>query len=254
MNVSPEVPWFPTLTLAERAALLDPTVDVPTAPTASDLEQRWRRLPPFVEARIFDQRLASEALDSTTLRAAIELQPQDTPSDSAPPWVNRLEAALTGREGTPEADTAPADATDIPLYELDRAIESTRFLRLVEPLVRNAFVRLRQRLTADLVASPLAHFDPEETAKLLVASLPGRLAMLIRRALILELNIARLEESLEGDTPEARFDDFIERLGNTDEQRRIFAEYPVMTRQVLLRIEQWLETSREVILHLRDDW
>ncbi|MEO1088654.1 MAG: type 2 lanthipeptide synthetase LanM, partial [Acidobacteriota bacterium] len=144
--------------------------------------------------------------------------------------------------------------SDIDVHDVDRAFDSVRFLPLVEPLIHDAVGRLRTRIADEIAGSPVAHFDPDTVAKLQVPALPGRLVMLIRRVLILELNIARLEGVLSGETPEERFEDFIARIGSADEQKRIFAEYPVLARQITTRIDQWVDAGHEFVQHLKQDW
>lgn len=248
MSMQPEVSWFDTLTLLERASLLEtsplPQAAPPPDAVIHDIERRWRALPVLAEPKILDQRLASESLDVPTWRAALGLRPPDVGALEMPAWVRDLEMALGG----------DYHGDDLPLDALDRAAESIRFLPLVEPIIHHAFVKVRDGIAADLVDSPLRHFDPDAVAKLLVPALPGRMVMLIRRVLVLELNIARLEGTLHGVTPHQRFESFVTRLAQADEQRRIFTAYPVMARQVALRAAQWVEASREFVHHLADDW
>ncbi|MEM1182913.1 MAG: type 2 lanthipeptide synthetase LanM family protein [Acidobacteriota bacterium] len=238
-----EIPWFDTLTITERAALAGPAAAGDLSESDRDLEARWSQLPPFQDPKVFEQRLASEDLDISRLRAAIGLRPEAAPAEP-PAWVGELNRVL--ESGHREHD--------IDVHDADRAFDSVRFLPLVEPLVHDAVVRLRSRIQAEIADSPIAHFDADRIAKLLVPTLPGRLVMLIRRVLILELNIARLEGVLVGETPEDRFEDFIGRIGGAEEQRRIFAEYPVLARQISVRIDQWVEAGWELVSHIRQDW
>ena len=238
-----EISWFDTLTITERAALASSIPDRDLTDDELDLAQRWSELPPFQDPEVFERRLMSEQLDAGRLQAAIGLRAESAP-ESEPDWLGRFRRALQSGHREP----------DIDVHDADRAFDSVRFLPLVEPLIHDAVSRLREQIEEEIAGSPVAHFDADRIAKLLAPTLPGRLVMLIRRVLILELNIARLKGVLRGETPEERFEDFIARIGRAEEQQRIFAEYPVLARQVTTRIEQWVETGRELVVHLREDW
>ncbi|QFZ22186.1 type 2 lanthipeptide synthetase LanM family protein [Saccharothrix syringae] len=82
------------------------------------------------------------------------------------------------------------------------------FAFALRPLV-DAAVRLDPRLDGDFARA-----------------LGRRLARVAARTLVLELNLRRVAGRLAGDTPQARFADFVNRL----DLRALFAEYPVLAR------------------------
>jgi class II lanthipeptide synthase len=88
----------------------------------------------------------------------------------------------------------------------------------------------------------------------LYANLLGQLLMKLSRTLVLEFNIARLQGSLKGDTPEERFQCFVERLRQRETALAIFAEYPVLARQLIICIDNWVHFSLEFLHHLCADW
>ena len=55
-------------------------------------------------------------------------------------------------------------------------------------------------------------FDPDTVVSLLFGKLPAPLFDIIGRTMALEVNVARLQGVLTGDTPEARFHSFLRRL------------------------------------------
>jgi type 2 lantibiotic biosynthesis protein LanM len=68
------------------------------------------------------------------------------------------------------------------------------------------------------------------------------------------MHIARLEERLSGDTPEARFQNFIHALGQPERAYAFLREYPVLARSVVTLIHHWADYSLEIAQHLCTDW
>jgi type 2 lantibiotic biosynthesis protein LanM len=78
--------------------------------------------------------------------------------------------------------------------------------------------------------------------------------MTLSRTLVLELNVARLQGLLQGNTPEERFQSFIQRLRQRDVALSILQEYPVLARQLNICINYWVAFSLEFLQHLCNDW
>jgi type 2 lantibiotic biosynthesis protein LanM len=78
--------------------------------------------------------------------------------------------------------------------------------------------------------------------------------MMVSRTLVLELHVARLQELLQGETPEERFQSFVQRLRQPEVALALLQEYPVLARQVVRCIENWLQFSLEFLRHLCADW
>ena len=74
------------------------------------------------------------------------------------------------------------------------------------------------------------------------------------RTLVLELNVARLEGVLDGETPAQRFEYFLGRLRDRDTARRLLDEYPVLLEQVRIKLRLWADYSLEFLKSLCDDW
>lgn len=101
---------------------------------------------------------------------------------------------------------------------------------------------------------PQAPFDPAAIAAMLAAPLPQQILMMAARVLVLELNVARLEGRLSGNTPEQRFASFVESLANPTTAAALRAEYSVLCRQVLNLLNRWVAYSLEFLNHLCEDW
>ena len=69
-----------------------------------------------------------------------------------------------------------------------------------------------------------------------------------------ELNVARLEGVLNGSTSEERFESFVERLRQPEVILALLEEYPVMARQLMTCIDQWVTFGLAFLEHLLSDW
>jgi type 2 lantibiotic biosynthesis protein LanM len=88
----------------------------------------------------------------------------------------------------------------------------------------------------------------------LLATLPARIISSLGRTLVLEMHIARLEGRLEGETPEMRFQSFVQMISQTDGALEILRRYPVLARQLVCTIENWTAFSIELVERLCKDW
>lgn len=239
--------WYRALTLAERSALLpggpffSPSGE-PSRTAGQRRLERWRAQPPYNSEPTLDQRLAQLGIDQARL-AQILGEPAELLQQrhSQPPaWLEELAKAYA-EPASAYADPPPGE-------------EVLGFLELVQPLVDRACERLAAgiaELTAQWATLP---FDPETIEDVLLMNLPDPLLSRMGRTMVLELNVARLQDLLEGDTPAERFRSFIESLRQPDRAIAILAEYPVLARQLAISIGRWAEVSLEFLGRLCADW
>jgi type 2 lantibiotic biosynthesis protein LanM len=122
------------------------------------------------------------------------------------------------------------------------------------PMIQSARERVR-RGAQDLVkAYPGAPFHAESVEESLAANLAEQLLQITARVMVLELNVARLEGVLDGETPEERFASYINRLRQPEIMEQLFREYPVLSEQIASRLEKWTAFSLEFLKHLCEDW
>ncbi|MFC0600661.1 type 2 lanthipeptide synthetase LanM family protein [Streptomyces palmae] len=157
-------------------------------------------------------------------------------SAPVPSWVRDLQR----RAEAGEADGAPSWLAE----EVDVSL-----LRPAAALVRGSQHELHQRLSeltagsrlAGLADALTAAWPQEEVIKALV------------RTMVLELNVARVEGRLRGDTPEDRYADYIRLLGEESLQRELWAEYPVLLRHIGDILTGWLDSRTEFAERLLAD-
>jgi type 2 lantibiotic biosynthesis protein LanM len=245
--------WFRALTLEERVGLMagGAETEPPADPQLAERRlRRWRSQPPFRgdSGDVLERRLAAAGLSEPAFLRVLG-EPEDRLAERAgtPDWLESLAGAFS----------APASGIDTDAYTdppvPDEARPHLGFLNLVRPLLDRGFRRLRdgiQALSADRAALP---YDPDTAADLFAASVIHPLLLLLGRTMVLELNLAAREGRLAGDSPEARFDSFTESLRDPDTAVGILRQYPVLARQTVETVDRWVETSLEILRHLRDD-
>src|SRR5579862_8999473 len=142
----------------------------------------------------------------------------------------------------------------LPLPEHLQAQAMTAGLTLFEEQINKARGKVHDgaRILARVYGS--VPFDVENVEELLAADLAGRLLAMITRTLVLELNVARLQGLLEGETASERFEHFFQRLDDPKIAKQLLDEYPVLSEQVSNRLELWAAYSLEFLRHLCEDW
>lgn len=245
--------WYQAATLRERIATLRTTQR-----TTSNIEidsnlarrriDRWRSQPPFPTGSYFAQRLA---LDSVTEDELLHLLGEPAELLRArfpepPAWLAAIDEAFT--------HFASSDTRTKLIPEAMRRHEGFESLAGIEPLISRGCKQVRQGIQTLAQTYPELPFDPETVEDMLAVSLPERMFPLLARTLVLELNVARLQGRLSGDTPEARFQSFLELIRQPDVALALLQEYPVLARQLVICIDQWVNFALEFLQHLCADW
>ncbi|HSF43117.1 MAG TPA: type 2 lanthipeptide synthetase LanM family protein [Thermoanaerobaculia bacterium] len=238
---------YGALCLAERAAL----PGRPAAPEDPEIGrrrlERWRAQPPFGRDGWLARRLAQDGLDEEGLLALLG-EPREALAarvPETPGWLRELD----------EAFRLAGPGYSLPLAPDVLKEAEARFLWLAAPLVEQAERRITEAL-AEIPAPagrPLP-FDPETVRPLLLSGLSDQLLWTVTRVCVLELNVARLEERIAGETPEERFDAFVAMLRTSGTAVEILERYPVLARQLSLRLRHWSDASVELLRRLAGDW
>ncbi len=236
--------WNRALTLSERD-FLHPTDAVPPGFDADLARQRletWRQEAGLQDPAHFALRLEQQALDEE--RFGRLLGSPAPPLKESPPWLTLLEEAYLK---TPRIAALDEFWVAIVEDQSDKA-----FLVVVRPLLDHAWGQFTSRL-ADLDDQAFAHSDRRRFAELWAQQLPIQALWMVSRTLILELYLSRIQNQLEGPTPEARFDSFIAPLSNPAGALEFLARYPVLGRSLATRFRQWVTTGVELAQRLTDD-
>ncbi len=238
--------WYRAIPLRERAAALPAGGE---SNEGFDLElaqrrlARWRQTLSPCEDRL-ETRLNEIGISEQGL-ARLLAEPAEALArrSHTPTWLATLLEAYSVRGG-PKLRESLASTGDG-----DRDALLSPFL----PLVAHARRRLRRGMEDLLRRDPQAPFEPRSTEEMLAAALPRQLLSLVSRTMTLELHVARLEERLTGDTPQARFRSFTDRLLEPAAALDLLAEYPVLAHQLVVQLEQWTANQLEFLERLAAD-
>ncbi len=237
------------LTLEERAALRQrPAAASPGAERAGKRLARWRSQAPFDRDGFLSRRLAQDGLDEERLLALLAEPPEslaERVDGDAPGWLREIDEAF--RLASPGA-LLPFEATE----------PEVRLMALASPFIQQAQRRLAAAAAAlsaqRAAAGRTCPFDAATAGPLVLAGLANQFRWTVTRAAVLELNVARLEGRIAGETPEERFSAFVERLGQPDEALAILRTYPVLARQLAVRVGWFAEAAIEMLTRLTADW
>jgi type 2 lantibiotic biosynthesis protein LanM len=162
--------------------------------------------------------------------------------------VASVESILSETSGRPFCECP------LPIPEHLRGHGLVRCLDAIEPQIQEVRLRVRQRAQRLIRTNSRLPFDPLAVEEALAANLAEPLLTMMTRVMVLELNVARLEGRLFGDTPQERFASFLDRLRTPSVAQELFQEYPVLVQQVVNRLEQWAAFSAAFLRHICEDW
>ena len=237
------VQWYRGLPLQERLTFLEKISTQDTSLGDRRL-QRWRSQKPLANKKYYERKLFQEGLTEKELISILGESDQSLAERcSTPDWLDKLIKSFTIEEIS-HVKIAPAEnLTD------DRL--NLGFLNLVKPLFSEAIADLKRGI--EQLEEPIP-FPREKILGMLSAKVPEQLLGMLSQTMILELNIARLEGKLLGETARERLIDFLHKLEKKQYSLEILQEYPVLARQVIIYLDQWVKVSLEFLERLCQDW
>ncbi|HET7637304.1 MAG TPA: type 2 lanthipeptide synthetase LanM family protein, partial [Ktedonobacteraceae bacterium] len=212
--------------------------------------QLWKEQAPFNHGSYFSERLAIDAITESDLLALlaepIEAVQARLSSPMLPGWLR--EVILAYEQYADDQVALP------PMQEVDQQRSMLPFMHTIQPLLASALKRFLKGIDALCQEYPRPPFDRQTIASLCFANISQVVLPKLGKTLVLELNVARLRGQLHGETAEERFDAFVQRLSQRDGMLPILAEYPVLARQLVVSIDQWVNYNLEFLRHLCADW
>ena len=243
--------WYQATTLSERIALLPKTSAPEPLPSQASMERatqrfkQWKGQLPFHRSeQSFAQRLAAEALTEDDLLALLA-QPaeaiQATFSEPTP-WLADLISAFEHQ-----------DASSLPIQHI--ADEHTQAVfQTIQPLLAQGFAQLQIGIAELQKHTARLPFDAQNIGLLLFPHIFDQLVAKLTKTMVLELNVARVQGRLRGETPEQRFDYFLQQLAQPEQMLTLLEEYPVLARQMVEIIGRWVTCELEFLQRLSADW
>lgn len=240
MSLVQDPAWYQATMISERLPGFPAGATPPATPARR--YQQWRSQLPFNHPPYFAERLRQAGLNETQFQALLaepvaELQARlATPPD----WLGDLAAAFE----QPQPPLPAGIAQQV----------NQSFLIALAPLLAYSWQRLKTVL-ADLSRryAPLP-FDPATVGELALAGLSDRLLLTISRTLVLEMHVARISGRLQGQTPEARFQAYLDWLAEPQNSLTLWQEYPVLARLIVTRLNHWLVAQTELFGRLCADY
>ncbi len=163
-----------------------------------------------------------------------------------PPWLTELLAAFT--------DQHFGEDFTLPLTNQDFDPQHLAFLTLIKPLLARGTQKLQSEIQELIQTYTQLPFDPDTIMPLIFTPLIKQLLTKLLRTAVLELNVARVQERLHGDTPEARFQDFMQQITQPAGIPSLLEEYVVLARQLVETIDNWITRELELLTRLCQDW
>lgn len=242
--------WPAALNLHERLALLRrnqhllPQVD---RELAERRFKRWQAEKVFAEnTSLLSERLA-DGVTEAELRSLLGLPVSDlSNAHQAPEWAAKLTEGCANQTAWEEITPIIAESPDLG--------KSAGFLRAAAGFLGQALKKFRAGLARVCDTADELPFNQKSIEPILFQAALARVLGFLNRTLVLELNVARVQEQLAGETPEQRFESFIGRLGQPEVVSALWEEYPVLARQIVVALDQWAETSLEFLERLVCDW
>ncbi len=247
-----EAAWYRALTLGERSALLATDKQGSSAVFDNEAaEQRlriWKEQNPFTKDGYFTQRLAMDGLSEDDFFALLAEPAEALRArvPAAPAWLAELAEALEGWD-------AGADGA-LTLKAANASVQSNACFIILRPLIERAAKRLRAGIEELARKYPRLPFNPATILSLLLPGLVAPISLRFLRTFMLELNVARIQDRLRGDTPEERFQYFVQYLSRREGILPLLEEYPVLARRLVESIDRWAACSLELLTQLCADW
>lgn len=218
----------------------------PLAPVATDAARgrrrltRWREKGGLDDDRHWRSRLAAEGLTEEVMVSLL--------GETAASLTDRLPPADWIEDGAFGARSTPDDHVDVSAPEPDAPYFAAPVAgRLIFPTVE----RLREDLT--VLVGDTERFDPTELVDGFTDDLLWQVHRMLGRTVALELHLARHRGELTAEHPDGRFAQFMTGMRDATRQRRLFAEYPVLTRQITVAVRQWHTVNLRLVRRIVSD-
>lgn len=129
--------------------------------------------------------------------------------------------------------------------------ERIGFVELVRPVFERSVRKLATQIETLGACTLLG--ESSQLAKDLSIVLKQKLAAVLSRTLVLELNVLRLRDELAGASPEERFEDFLRKITDSDYALGVLYEYPILARISVETADQWVRAMFEMLQRLVHD-
>ena len=207
--------------------------------------ERWRSQTPFGNDDYFAQRLE---LDGLTEEKLLYLLGEPVEAllhrlANEPAWLAEFLTSLS-HSSVEQPETV----------EKKKVNDVSGFIEIIRPVLQRTNARLHDKLSSMIGDRNDLPFSVEALQPHFRSQLFMHVLRMINRTMVLELNVARMQGDLSGETPEERFGSFLERIKVPEHRIALFEEYPVLARQIITCLDHWVNVNVEFVGHLIEDW
>lgn len=138
--------------------------------------------------------------------------------------------------------------------QLTGQIPLAGFFNVADPIIMPFVRRFTRNLRQYTQQNSPCPFEADHIIPQLLNDVAISVFEMVDRTLVLELNVARIKEDLNGNTPEERFQSFIQLLSSQEKRTDIVAEYPVLFRCIYEYMQRWELNCFTLLQRLHNDW
>lgn len=233
--------WYRALSIEERSCPQS-TQSKSRAAGSQDWQQS---VAAFEDNSLFDERLQTAGIGKEELFAVLRAGTIQPKSVAATHWIDWLiDAFRAGNDADFVESVLAACPDDVEI----------QFLHVVGPLLKKAREEFRAAVELLLGEHEDAPFEVDRVELAFFVGWCEELRHILAKTLVLEMNVARLSDSLTGDTPAERFSSFITSLQSPAQSLSLLREHPVLARQVVVHLNKQVRYGVEFLGHLCRDW
>lgn len=242
---SPSVNWLLAMTIEERLNhLKENSHTYATEEVDKNIGEKllkdWKQQNPFDKSGFFSERIKVERASENDIKIALSLPYESTHTYDSYYFEKLLSDCID------DPDEEYLLTENRPSHEL--------FLYLVLPLMASGIDQLKNSIQEIFGKDDRAKVDLDKIILDLRIDLQLALTFILLRTCILELNVERIRETLEGCDETERFKSYIEKLKLPEYRIRFFSEYPVLLRVIHRKIQLWVESSHETLARIIEDY
>lgn len=137
--------------------------------------------------------------------------------------------------------------------QLQQKLEKPTLVEFIYPFALYAIKQVEKEIQTVLTLNE--RYEWSKIKQSLADAIATELVGLISKTVTLELQIEKLRETLEGETPEERFESFIiKHARDLGYLHRFYEEYPLLKRACLERTEYFINNMTTLFKRLNDSW